>query len=147
MTASRRKFTQEFKDELCREGVALLGSHGSGKSTLLGAIAGILPPESGSVTVGGRTLNDFTGDAASVVFHPSAVRVTTGLRADETVNHGEATINTLEPASGGIMIRTALNPVVTVERSPLDVAEQGLESGSTVWLNLPREKVSIYPAR
>ena len=147
MTAARRKFTQEFKDELCREGVALLGPHGSGKSTLLGAIAGVLPPDSGSVTVGGRTLSDFTGDAASVVFHPSAVRVTTGFRADGEANQWQATIDTLEPASGGIRIRTALNPVVTVELSSLDVAEQGLEFGSTVWLNLPREEVSIYPAR
>lgn len=98
------------------------------------------------MTVGGRTLSDFTGDAASVVF-PSAVRVTTGLRADGEANQWQTTIDTLEPASGGIRIRTALNPVVTVERSPVDVAEQGLESGSTVWLNLPREKVSIYPAR
>ena len=71
MTAARRKFTQEFEVELCREVVALLGPHGSGKSTFLGAIAGVLPPESGSVTVGGRTLSDFTGDAASVVFRPS----------------------------------------------------------------------------
>lgn len=31
MTAARRKFTQEFEGELCREVVALLGPHGSGE--------------------------------------------------------------------------------------------------------------------
>ena len=87
------------------------------------------------------------GAAASVVFRPSAVRVTTGHRADETVNQWQATIDTLEPASGGIRFRTAQDPTVMVELSPFDVAEQGLESGSTVWLCVPKEEVLIYPAR
>jgi molybdate transport system ATP-binding protein len=40
------------------ETVAVLGPNGAGKSTLLAAIAGLLRPASGSVTLAGRTLFD-----------------------------------------------------------------------------------------
>lgn len=42
------------------EVVALLGPNGSGKSTLLAALAGLLAPESATVTVSGRTLTSRT---------------------------------------------------------------------------------------
>jgi putative ABC transport system ATP-binding protein len=42
---------------------ALAGSSGSGKTTLLHLIAGILPPDSGRVTVAGRTLDGRTSEA------------------------------------------------------------------------------------
>jgi ABC-type lipoprotein export system ATPase subunit len=42
---------------------ALAGSSGSGKTTLLHLIAGILPPDSGRVTVAGRTLDARTTEA------------------------------------------------------------------------------------
>ncbi|MGJ3509009.1 sulfate/molybdate ABC transporter ATP-binding protein [Enemella sp. A6] len=38
--------------------VALLGANGAGKSTLLSVIAGLLTPDTGRVTLGGRTLTD-----------------------------------------------------------------------------------------
>jgi molybdate transport system ATP-binding protein len=38
--------------------LALLGPNGSGKSTLLGALAGLIPLESGTVRVAGRTISD-----------------------------------------------------------------------------------------
>jgi ABC-type polysaccharide/polyol phosphate transport system ATPase subunit len=36
------------------EGVAIVGSNGAGKSTLLSLVAGLVPPDQGSVTVNGR---------------------------------------------------------------------------------------------
>ncbi|MEJ2867412.1 ABC transporter ATP-binding protein [Actinomycetospora sp. OC33-EN08] len=39
------------------EVVAVLGSNGAGKSTLLGALAGLYPPDRGSVVLGGRALD------------------------------------------------------------------------------------------
>lgn len=38
--------------------LAILGPNGSGKSTLLGALAGLIPLESGTVAVAGRTISD-----------------------------------------------------------------------------------------
>lgn len=53
------------------EAIGLIGSNGSGKSTLLRTIAGLLPPESGTVYTGGQPsllgvnaalMNDLTGE-------------------------------------------------------------------------------------
>lgn len=38
--------------------VAIVGPNGSGKSTLLRVIAGLLPPESGSITIGNQVVGD-----------------------------------------------------------------------------------------
>src|SRR5918999_2611715 len=43
--------------------VALLGPSGSGKSTLLAAIAGIIRPSAGRITVGGQNLLDLPPEA------------------------------------------------------------------------------------
>jgi molybdate transport system ATP-binding protein len=40
------------------ETVALLGPNGSGKSTVVACVAGLLPPDEGTVILGGRTLDD-----------------------------------------------------------------------------------------
>jgi putative ABC transport system ATP-binding protein len=45
---------------LAGEVVALMGPSGSGKSTLLHCLAGILRPDSGSVTIAGQTLDTMT---------------------------------------------------------------------------------------
>ena len=60
------------------EVVALLGPNGSGKSTLLGALAGLLPIESGVVSVNGRVV---TSTAAGVEVPPH--RRTVGLLGQE----------------------------------------------------------------
>ena len=52
------------------EVLALLGPNGSGKSTLLAALAGLLLPESGTVTVSGRTLTRRRGAARRVTVPP-----------------------------------------------------------------------------
>lgn len=43
------------------ETVALLGPNGAGKSTLLQVLSGLITPDSGRATLGGRTLFDVTG--------------------------------------------------------------------------------------
>lgn len=48
------------------EVVGFIGPNGGGKSTLLKAIAGVLPLRAGTVTLGGRPLNDYTGRTAFV---------------------------------------------------------------------------------
>ncbi len=45
--------------------VGLVGPNGAGKTTLLRTIAGVLAPESGRVTVGGRNVHDLSSKAAS----------------------------------------------------------------------------------
>ncbi|GAA4486628.1 ATP-binding cassette domain-containing protein [Rhodococcus olei] len=54
------------------EVLAVLGPNGAGKSTLLGLIAGLLRPDDGIVTVGGRTLTD-TGSGVFVPPHDRGV--------------------------------------------------------------------------
>jgi nitrate/nitrite transport system ATP-binding protein len=49
------------------EFVSIVGSTGSGKSTLMGILAGLLPTDSGSVTVGGEPVRD-VHPASAVVF-------------------------------------------------------------------------------
>lgn len=39
---------------------ALVGENGSGKSTLVKAVSGVLPPDSGAITVGGHPIQHFT---------------------------------------------------------------------------------------
>lgn len=39
---------------------ALVGENGSGKSTLVKTLSGVLPPDSGAITVGGRPMQHFT---------------------------------------------------------------------------------------
>ena len=41
--------------------IALIGANGAGKSTLLSVLAGLLKPDSGQVTLDGRTLTEYRG--------------------------------------------------------------------------------------
>ena len=49
------------------EFVAVMGASGSGKSTLLNVLGGLLPPDSGTVTVDGLDLGSMS-DAALTVY-------------------------------------------------------------------------------
>jgi nitrate/nitrite transport system ATP-binding protein len=48
------------------EFVSIVGSTGSGKSTLMGILAGLLPPDSGMVSVGGESVRGIPPNAAVV---------------------------------------------------------------------------------
>ena len=54
------------------EVLALLGPNGSGKSTLLAALAGLILPESGTVSVFGRTLTRRVADGQRVAVPPES---------------------------------------------------------------------------
>lgn len=47
------------------EVVALIGPNGAGKSTLLRVLTGFQMPDSGEITLAGRSLNDWSGEALS----------------------------------------------------------------------------------
>ena len=54
------------------EFVAVMGASGSGKSTLLNVLGGLLPPDSGTVTVDGLDLGSMS-DAALTVYRRDRV--------------------------------------------------------------------------
>ncbi len=72
--------------------VALVGPNGAGKSTLIDVLAGLLPPDSGSVTADGRSVLDGGGWPAQVAMVPQHVHL---LDADVATNI------TLDPSTGG----------------------------------------------
>src|SRR6478609_8958772 len=54
------------------EVLGLIGPNGSGKTTLFECIAGVLPADSGTVSVGGQAL-DVRGRASSIFYLPDAI--------------------------------------------------------------------------
>lgn len=85
----------------------VLGPNGAGKSTLLRLAAGLVPPQSGSVSLDGRDLRQFDPDAlmAACVFLPSASDladaeagggVTAALRAWEDAARRDAVLYVLD---------------------------------------------------
>jgi len=76
-------------DVAAGEIVALLGGNGSGKSTLLWAIAGLLRPRAGSVTVDGRRVDGLSADRLArlgVRLLPQAKRIFPSLTVGENLS-------------------------------------------------------------
>ena len=69
---------------------ALIGPNGSGKSTVLRALAGLLPPGQGTVTLDGTSLNEWPRRklAKRVAFLAQSQEVPAGLTVEELVKHG-----------------------------------------------------------
>ena len=80
------------------EFVAVMGASGSGKSTLLNVLGGLLPPDSGTVTVDGLDLGSMS-DAALTVYRRD--RVGFIFQMFNLVGTLNAEENILLPSGGG----------------------------------------------
>jgi branched-chain amino acid transport system ATP-binding protein len=91
---------------------ALLGANGAGKSTLVGAIAGLLPLQSGAIRVAGNVISGLPPHrvrAAGVATVPEGHRVFTGLTVGESLRVAGSRLPTRRLA-GGIEDALALFP-------------------------------------
>lgn len=69
--------TQNFEAGKC---YGVIGRNGAGKSVLFKAIAGLLPPSTGTITVDGKPLtNDFLRDAGIIIETPNFIKEYTAL--------------------------------------------------------------------
>lgn len=88
-----------------------------------------------------------SGTAAAAVFRPSSVRVhLTEPAPAHAVNCWQESIASLEPSSGGILIRTADTDSagIVAELSPAEVTDLKLRPGQRIWLTVASEDVSIH---
>ncbi len=75
VTLRRREFTVRADFEVpAGQSVAILGPNGAGKSTVLAVVAGLLAPDSGTVSLGGRMLTS-VGSGRPLVVPPEHRRV------------------------------------------------------------------------
>jgi ABC-type branched-subunit amino acid transport system ATPase component len=73
------------------EVVCILGPNGAGKSTLLKAIAGLLKPRGGRVTLAGRDITGVAADklvGAGLAYVPQVANVFTTMTVDENLDMG-----------------------------------------------------------
>lgn len=76
---------------LCLDRItAIIGPNGCGKSTLLRGLLGLLPTQSGNITIGGKPLQDWTAKALArrIAFLPQNPIAPDGLTVRQIVEHG-----------------------------------------------------------
>ncbi len=104
--------------------VALIGTNGSGKSTLFRALAGLISPASGRVTLGGQAapkrVQDRTGFAGLVPQDPSVALYHESVREEllETLQHRRA--SNASAAIDGHLRAWNIEPLA--ERNPRDIS-------------------------
>lgn len=106
----------------------ILGPNGSGKSTLLRLLAGLLQPQQGAVTAGGKLLSAFTPKeaAACISFVPQSVRCSFPYSCSEVVGFGlYARSGAVSPGESEERVKSAMALTGISElssRSVLDVS-------------------------
>ncbi|MGH8675481.1 MAG: ABC transporter ATP-binding protein [Burkholderiales bacterium] len=109
-----------------REIVTLIGPNGAGKSTLLKAIAGLIAPESGRVTLGGRDITALPAHcivASGVGYVPQTGNVFTTLTIHENLKVGGHTLRS--ELAARLQRAYALFPVLAEKRRQLARALSG----------------------
>ena len=109
-----------------REIVTLIGPNGAGKSTLLKAIAGLIAPESGRVTFGGRDITALPAHrivASGVGYVPQTGNVFTTLTIHENLKVGGHTLRS--ELAARLQRAYALFPVLAEKRRQLARALSG----------------------
>ena len=84
------------------------------------------------------------GTVAAAVFRPSTVSVFAAPPGGSPRNRWPATIASLEPGTAAVRLRTAGDPEVAVDVTPLAVAEMGLAPGSAVFLSVKATEVRVF---
>ncbi|AQQ54601.1 thiol reductant ABC exporter subunit CydC [Planococcus lenghuensis] len=138
---------------------AIVGPSGSGKSTLLYALLGILPPDSGAVTIDGRPLGSIDSESLwrrmNVVLQDNHFFYGT-IRSNLLIADGEATDAELEEALGRVRLGAfPLSHSVEEkggnlsggEKQRLAIARAWLRGGSLWLLDEPVSSVDAATAR
>src|SRR3981189_2385072 len=79
---------------------AIVGENGAGKSTLIRILAGVHPPDRGSIYVGGRVLNFASprdAIAAGIVTIPQELRLVPALSIAENIALGDLPVRRFGP--------------------------------------------------
>jgi iron complex transport system ATP-binding protein len=110
--------------------VALVGPNGAGKSTLLRAIAGLVPPDRGRITIDGRALDHFTPAerATTLAYLPQDRLIAWPLSVRAVVGLGRAArrdVRAGETAADRVAVKAAMDALDVghfADRSALDLS-------------------------